>query len=85
MVLVLFTRASKSYLVNSQFETYLELIEFNSLIEAIDHGLKQHYSIIIEDMKQQNDYDIYKEYIVDFGFKFQEYDYHITIYDDYIE
>lgn len=85
MIWVLFTKASKSYYKDSKVETYLELLQFDSLIEAVNYGLKQYHRIIIHDQKQENSYNIYREYIEDFGFKFIEYDYHINIYDDYIE
>ena len=85
MVNVLFTQASKSHYVDSEFDKYLELKQFDSLSEAVNYGLKKHYRIIIQDQKQQNEYDLYKEDIEDFGFKFVEYDYHIIIYDHYIE
>lgn len=84
MIWVLVTKASESESINVQ-PNYLELIRFDSLIDAVNWGLKQYYSIIIDDQKQQNDYNIYKDDIEDRGLEFVQYDYHLTIYDGYIE
>ena len=65
---------------------YLQLLEFDSLIDAVNWGLMQYNTIIVKDMKNSKDYlSIYKDSIIKRGLTYRDYDYHITIYDDYVE
>jgi hypothetical protein len=85
LIWVLITKASISESVYVE-PNYLELKEFDSLIDAVNWGLKQYSRIILTDMKQDKHYlSIYKDSIIERGLTYHDYDYHITIYDGYVE
>jgi hypothetical protein len=85
MIWVLITKASASTSIHNPSGNYLDLKQFDSLIDAVNYGLEQYPEIIIVDPKRMKEYDLYKEDIEDRNLKFVEYDYHIIIYDGYIE
>jgi hypothetical protein len=79
-ILVLITRVSDDW-----HNPSLELREFPFLIDAINYCFKLHPEIIIKDQKQREDYQLYHDDIEDRGIEFKKYDYHIMLYDGYIE
>ena len=91
MIWVLVTKASISESIHGN-PNYLELLQFENLCEAVQWGFSRYHSLIIDDQKQTNkngkqtnEYSIWREDIEEHGYQFVEYDYHIIIYDGYVE